>query len=132
VEGGLLKGKTVKVPPGIGKEAYPNLKEPQKVTHTRTTYKPEPIQNNISIDIPNNNGPPNRGPGRQVPPPRNLPNPGNEENNSDQGRPSRLPPGRLPPRNSESTGSGPGRLPPRRDGPPGRMLPGRLPPRGNQ
>jgi len=128
-EGGLLKGKAVKVPPGIGKDAYPNLKEPQKVTHTRTTYNPQPIQNNVSIDIPNNNGPPNRGPGRQVPPPRNLPNPSSDENS---GQPSRLPPGRLPPRNSES-GGGPGRLPPRRgDGPPGRMLPGRLPPRGNQ
>jgi len=131
VEGGLLKGKTVKVPPGIGKDSYPNIKEPVKVTHTRTTYKPEPIQNNISIDIPNNNGPPNRGPGRQTPPPRNLPNTGSEET-PDQGRPSRLPPGRLPPRNSESNGSGPGRLPPRRDGPPGRMLPMRLPPRGTQ
>jgi len=126
VEGGLLKGKNVKVPPGIGKDAYPNIKEPQKVTHTRTTYKPEPIQNNISIDIPNNNGPPNRGPGRQVPPPRNLPNPSNDDENT--GQPGRLP-GRLPPRNSD-LGGGTGRLPPRRgDGPPGRM---RLPPRGNQ
>jgi len=125
-EGGLLKGKNVRVPPGIGKEAYPNLKEPQKVTHTRTTYKPEPLKNdNISIDIPNNNGPPNRGPGRQVPPPRNLPNTGND------GDTGRLPPGRLPPRNSDMGGTG--RLPPpRRDGPPGRVLPGRLPPRGNQ
>jgi len=36
-EGGILKGKSVKVPPGLGKDAYPDIKEPTRVEHTRTT-----------------------------------------------------------------------------------------------
>jgi len=145
-EGGALKGKTVKVPPGIGKDAYPNIKEPQKVVHTRSEYKPVP--RNKTEDVPNNNNPPRRLPPRNVPeptddndspppsnppgrlppgrlPPRNVPKQQDDDDPPQTNPSGRLPPGRVPPRND-----GPGRVPPRREGPGGRiplMIPMRLP-----
>jgi len=106
-EGGLLKGKKIMVPPGLGKDAYPDIHEPVKVEHTRT-YGVSGYENNNTrkMDIPPQNTgrtPPPRG-GRL--PPRNVPPPEENDDNGDDGQedynppPRRMPPpGRLPPRN---------------------------------
>jgi len=106
-EGGLLKGKKIMVPPGLGKDAYPDIHEPVKVEHTRT-YVVSGYENNNTrkMDIPPQNTgrtPPPRG-GRL--PPRNVPPPEENDDNGDDGQedynppPRRMPPpGRLPPRN---------------------------------
>eukprot|EP01130_Rhizamoeba_saxonica_P005235 TRINITY_DN209_c0_g1_i1.p1 TRINITY_DN209_c0_g1~~TRINITY_DN209_c0_g1_i1.p1 ORF type:complete len:1059 (-),score=289.97 TRINITY_DN209_c0_g1_i1:43-3219(-) len=103
-EDGLLKGKRITVPPGIGKDAYPTLREPEQATHTRTEYN-RPGGNNPP---PSRAGPPGGGPpSRGGPPPRGGP-------------PSRGgPPGGVPARGG----------PPSRGGPPG-GAPARGPPSG--
>jgi len=76
-EGGVLKGKSIKVCAGLGKDAYPDIKEPVKVNHTRTVGGYGGGGNN-------DNQPPKR---MEIPPPGNRGQPG-----------GRMPPGRLPPR----------------------------------
>jgi len=102
-EGGQVKGKSIKVPPGLGKDAYPDIKEPVRVEHTRTTggYGGG---GNRQMDIPpQNNQPPPPGrirlppPSRRVPPPSNDDGDNGTDNQDDAPPPTRrIPPGRLP------------------------------------
>jgi len=145
-EGGQVKGKSCKVPAGIGKDAYPDIKEPQKVAHTRSTYQNKLVDNSNSIDMnqpPRNSNPPPSGrnpPPSRVPPGRFPPrNEDGDEGNDDSPPPFRVPPTRAP---GGNTGRNPTRLPPRplptsesndtevdnSSPPPTRTNPGRLPP----
>jgi len=127
-EGGLAKGKAVKVPPGLGKDAYPDIKEPTKVTNTRATYNTT-IQITPNTNAPgrlppsNNNPPPGRNPTPGRLPPRNVP----QDDDDDDGGNDAPPPTRVPPTVSRTP---PTRTPPNNNNPPGRNPPpGRLPPR---
>jgi len=85
-EGGLMKkGKTVAAPPGEGRDAYPDIKEPTKVTHVRSEYVPSTTQTS-------NTAPPKREmptPGGPPPSRREAPSPG--------GQPRGPPPARRAP-----------------------------------
>jgi len=87
-DGGLVKGKSIKAPPGLGKDAYPDIKEPVKVEHTRGGYSGYGDERR-QMEIPpqNNRAPP---PGRG-----NRNNNNNGDDDDDQAPPKRST-GRLP------------------------------------
>jgi len=113
-DGGMLKGKSVKAPPGIGKDAYPDIREPVKVEHTRGNYGGG--GESRQMEVPSNNRPP---PSSRRGPPSN--------NNDDDAPPPsrRLPPPtrRVPPSNNNNDDDGDNQAPP----PTRRLPPGRLP-----
>jgi len=129
-EGGMLKGKTIKVGAGLGKDAYPDIKEPVKVNHTRTVggygggggNNDNQPPKRMEIPPPSNRGPPGRGPGR-LPPRNNPPQDDDGDDGDDSNPPPRRqgPPGRLPPRNNPPQDDGGG------SNPPPRRQPGRMP-----
>jgi len=91
-EGGQIKGKNIKVPAGIGKDAYPDIKEPVRVEHTRTTgYGGGETR---KMDIPPQNTQKGFPPPRRGLPPRNV-----QQDDEDPNPPPRRGPSRLPPRN---------------------------------
>jgi myosin-1 len=73
-EGGVLKGKKILVPPGLGRDAYPNLVEPQKPVVQQTNYAEtygSSKRQNSARPIPQN-----PSPVQSVPVKRPLPGPG--------------------------------------------------------
>jgi len=115
-EGGILKGKSIKVPPGIGKDAYPDIKEPVRVEHTRTTGGYGGGGEKKKMDIPPQNNRPNPQPRRGIPPPRQQ----NDEDDGQDAPPPRRtgppPRGRIPPRSQDNDDDGQDAPPPRRTG----------------
>jgi len=116
-EGGIVKGKNINVPSGIGKDAYPDIKVPVKVEHTRTTgYGGGGGGGNKKMDIPpQNNRPPQNQQPRRVPVPQQT----DEDDDGGQAPPPRRtgppPRGRLPRQtNDDDDDNGGGQAPPPR------------------
>jgi len=100
-DGGMVKGKSIKVPPGIGKDAYPDIKEPTKVEHTRTTGYGKSDPKKMDMPPPTNFRDKFPPPRRGGMPPRNTEPEDDNGDDQDYNPPPRRGPSRLPPRNTE-------------------------------
>ncbi len=60
-EGGIYKSKKILVGPGLGRDAYPNLREPEKPVVSQTNYADTYGSDRATRPAPANNGPVSQG-----------------------------------------------------------------------